>query len=781
MDDAEMVDYLRRCALEPDQPRPSIETLLHAFVPAAHVDHTHPDAVIALTSSPRRPPARRRRRSATRRCGSTTSGPASTCRSASPSSLEAAPAAHAPSCSTSTGSSPGARPATRRYRSTLEFVDTRRRGDRAGGDGGFGLGGAQGRAARRPGGRRPARGAPCPALRGALLADADGVVLEVDRSPEAVAFALLGAGARGEPDRRAVPRPPDPHEAQAARRRLRPRRGRSPDELAAALRAGVDEYAAWYRDYYERNLTDESRPFPIDPAGPRVVLVPGRRHRHERRRRGPRARSRATSTTVRSPSQDAADAVGGFRSLSEAEAFAIEYWPLERYKLAQAPPRGELAGRDRARHRRRAAASAARPRAGSPSSARTSSSPTSTPTAPSTVADEIVAAHGRPAALAVAGRRHERGRRRGDGAPDRARLRRPRHPRLLAPGSPSSAPVTETTARRVGAEPRRARARLLPGRARGVPRARRSRAAAARSSSSARRTRSSPARTRPRTPPPRPPRCTSPAASPRRAASTASASTPSTRTRSSRARASGRRSGRPSARAPTALAEEDLPAFYRGRTDARRRTSSRRTSPRRSSSSPRRASAQVHRQRPQRRRRRERPRTRDERRAPVDAGRAGPRAAGDLEALRRDAGARGRLADALPRRGARAARRERRRQVDADQDHDRHPLAGRGHDRASTARRSTFAARPTRSGRDRRDLPGAGDLPRPQRRREHLHRPPGPRRARALAADVRARPRRSSAASTCASTCGTPASGLTVAVAAGGRDREGASRSTCAC
>ena len=41
-----------RCALAPDQPRPSIETLLHAFLPAAHVDHTHPDAVIALTACP---------------------------------------------------------------------------------------------------------------------------------------------------------------------------------------------------------------------------------------------------------------------------------------------------------------------------------------------------------------------------------------------------------------------------------------------------------------------------------------------------------------------------------------------------------------------------------------------------------------------------------------------------------------------------------------------------------------------------------------------------------
>ena len=34
MDDATMVAYLLRCAVNPDQPRPSIETLLHAFVPA---------------------------------------------------------------------------------------------------------------------------------------------------------------------------------------------------------------------------------------------------------------------------------------------------------------------------------------------------------------------------------------------------------------------------------------------------------------------------------------------------------------------------------------------------------------------------------------------------------------------------------------------------------------------------------------------------------------------------------------------------------------------------
>src|SRR5690348_13241667 len=35
-----------------NQPRPSIETLLHAFVPHAHVYHTHADAVTSLTDTP---------------------------------------------------------------------------------------------------------------------------------------------------------------------------------------------------------------------------------------------------------------------------------------------------------------------------------------------------------------------------------------------------------------------------------------------------------------------------------------------------------------------------------------------------------------------------------------------------------------------------------------------------------------------------------------------------------------------------------------------------------
>ena len=54
MSDEEMIAYLDRTQFEPGRPRQSIETLLHAFVPAKHVDHTHPDAIIAIACNPKR-------------------------------------------------------------------------------------------------------------------------------------------------------------------------------------------------------------------------------------------------------------------------------------------------------------------------------------------------------------------------------------------------------------------------------------------------------------------------------------------------------------------------------------------------------------------------------------------------------------------------------------------------------------------------------------------------------------------------------------------------------
>src|SRR5690349_19283588 len=51
MSDEEMVAYLEHTLMEPGSPRPSIETLLHAFVPARSVVHTHADAILVLTNN----------------------------------------------------------------------------------------------------------------------------------------------------------------------------------------------------------------------------------------------------------------------------------------------------------------------------------------------------------------------------------------------------------------------------------------------------------------------------------------------------------------------------------------------------------------------------------------------------------------------------------------------------------------------------------------------------------------------------------------------------------
>src|SRR5579884_304924 len=52
MTDEEMVAYQMKSVLEPGAPKPSIETLLHAFLPSSHIYHTHADAICALTDTP---------------------------------------------------------------------------------------------------------------------------------------------------------------------------------------------------------------------------------------------------------------------------------------------------------------------------------------------------------------------------------------------------------------------------------------------------------------------------------------------------------------------------------------------------------------------------------------------------------------------------------------------------------------------------------------------------------------------------------------------------------
>jgi rhamnose utilization protein RhaD (predicted bifunctional aldolase and dehydrogenase) len=53
MGDQEMVAYLAHGLMDPGGVRPSIETLLHGFVDAPAVVHTHADAIVSLTNNDR--------------------------------------------------------------------------------------------------------------------------------------------------------------------------------------------------------------------------------------------------------------------------------------------------------------------------------------------------------------------------------------------------------------------------------------------------------------------------------------------------------------------------------------------------------------------------------------------------------------------------------------------------------------------------------------------------------------------------------------------------------
>ena len=53
LSDEDMVDFLRSGLLDPAAPNPSVETLLHAFLPHRFVDHAHATAILALSDQPK--------------------------------------------------------------------------------------------------------------------------------------------------------------------------------------------------------------------------------------------------------------------------------------------------------------------------------------------------------------------------------------------------------------------------------------------------------------------------------------------------------------------------------------------------------------------------------------------------------------------------------------------------------------------------------------------------------------------------------------------------------
>lgn len=118
-------------------------------------------------------------------------------------------------------------------------------------------------------------------------------------------------------------------------------RHEGPETLRNRVKTGVERYRAAYHEYFERNrAADET----MGDPNPRVVLIAN----VGMVAIGGNLKSAELSRDLYHRAIEVmrgASAIDRFVSLTEQESFAIEYWPLELYKLTLAPSPKELAGR----------------------------------------------------------------------------------------------------------------------------------------------------------------------------------------------------------------------------------------------------------------------------------------------------------------------------------------------------------------------------------------------------------------------------------------------------
>ena len=337
MADQDLVAYLDHCLLDPRSPRPSIETLLHAFLPHASVVHTHADAILSLsnTRSPHDVLARV--------YGSDVAVVPYQRPGFRLSRAVAEAARESPGCRgivllnhglVTWGDTPKAS-----YDAHIELVNRAEEfiSERASGKAVFG---GLGLNDRHPNAdwRREVAAAVAPTLRG-LVSRRRRSVLRYDDSPEVLEFV---GSSRGNELSGIGPVTPD-HLIQTKRVPLWVDISDS-EEVSAilqTLRRRMDEYARQYSEWYNEH-SDGDEPM-LDPY-PRVVLIPGVGMWST----GRDSRAALITGDVYRHAigvMGGAQAVDEYTSLTAREAFDAEYWPMELYKLGLAPPEKELARR----------------------------------------------------------------------------------------------------------------------------------------------------------------------------------------------------------------------------------------------------------------------------------------------------------------------------------------------------------------------------------------------------------------------------------------------------
>jgi rhamnulose-1-phosphate aldolase/alcohol dehydrogenase len=335
MGDQEMVDYLARALQEPGGPRPSIETLLHGFLDAPAVVHTHADAVVSLTNNDRCADVvgevygKDVIAIAYRRPGFRISREVAEAVAQHPEAKALILERH--------GTITWGGTVREAYEATIELITraedaiaARRRGRKV-------FGGPR-VPILPPEQRRRLAVAVAPRLRGwlgrdrrqILTYDDTPAVTEFTSSTDAPALCQIGPAT---PDHtiytKRLPCFVDVDDPA------------DPTRLTAAIEGSLADFQREYTRYFEAHRFEGARL--VDPL-PRVILIPGLgMFTAGRDRRTAGIVSDIYHHTIEVI--DAATAFGRYLSLTPREAFDVEYWPLELYKLTLAPPEKELARR----------------------------------------------------------------------------------------------------------------------------------------------------------------------------------------------------------------------------------------------------------------------------------------------------------------------------------------------------------------------------------------------------------------------------------------------------
>jgi rhamnose utilization protein RhaD (predicted bifunctional aldolase and dehydrogenase)/NAD(P)-dependent dehydrogenase (short-subunit alcohol dehydrogenase family) len=338
--DEEMVRVQRANLIDPTAPNPSVETLLHAFLPHKYVDHTHSTAVLSLADQP----------DAAKRCADLYGRRMGLVPYIMPGFLLAKKAAEIfevdPAVEGLVLLKHGvftfgetAQEAYERMIAAVSLAEERL---------------ARGRTSVFPAARLPTAVAGeaevAPILRGACaIADPTGsgaykrFILEFRSGPAVLDYVN---GAELHRYGQAGVATPD-HTIRTKNYPLivpAPEPGKL-DAFNKAVRNAVDHFVSEYHAYFARhNARQEVPKRELDPM-PRVILVPGLGlFGLGRSARDARIAADIAQSTIATVTD--AEAVGRFESVSQADLFDIEYWSLEQAKLGQAsekPLAGQIA------------------------------------------------------------------------------------------------------------------------------------------------------------------------------------------------------------------------------------------------------------------------------------------------------------------------------------------------------------------------------------------------------------------------------------------------------